>query len=102
MWRDLILPKLGAKPVDEIEFADVERLHRSIAAPYRANRTYETLRRVLNLCIKWGWIDRNPAKGLEVNRETPRNKYLTRGSGAGDPGGVCRRPNPATRSGCCC
>ena len=77
IWRDLILPKLGTKLVDEIVFADVERVHRSIQAPYRANRTYETLRRVFNLCIKWGWIDRNPAKGLEVNRETPRNKYLT-------------------------
>jgi integrase len=77
MWRNLILPRLGSKRVDEIAFADVERLHRGIAAPYRANRAYETLRRVLNLCIRWGWIDRNPAKGLEVNRETPRNGYLT-------------------------
>jgi integrase len=79
MWGNLILPKLGAKRVDEIAFADVERLHRGIAAPYRANRAYETLRRVLNLCVKWGWIDSNPAKGLEVNRETPRNGYLTAG-----------------------
>ena len=77
MWRKLILPQLDTKPVDEIEFGDVERVHRSIAAPYRANRAYETLRHVLNLCVKWKWIDRNPAKGLEVNRETPRNTYLT-------------------------
>ena len=77
MWGKLILPHLGTKPVGEIEFGDVERLHRSILAPYRANRAYETLRHVLNLCIKWKWIDHNPAKGLEVNRETPRNTYLT-------------------------
>ena len=27
--------------------------------------------------MKWGWIDRNPVIGLEVNDETPRNNYLT-------------------------
>ena len=74
---DHILPALGSKPVAEIIFADVEQLHRSIAAPYRANRTYESLRRVLNLCVQWQWLDRNPAKGLETNRETPRTSYLT-------------------------
>ena len=78
MWRDLILPKLADKPVADITFADVERLHRAITrAPVRANRTYETLRRVLNLAVKWQWIDRNPATGLDLNPETPRNSYLT-------------------------
>lgn len=77
MWKGFVLPRLGSKRVDELTFGDVERLHRSIAAKYRANRAYESVRRVLNLCIKWGWIEHNPAKGLEVNRETPRNTYLT-------------------------
>jgi integrase len=77
IWRDYILPKVGQKHVEDLEFADGERVHRAIARPYRANRTYETLRRVLNLCIKWEWIDRNPVLGLEVNAETPRNDNLT-------------------------
>ena len=68
----------GQKLVEDLEFADGERVHRSITAPYRANRTYETLRRVLNLCRASGdWIDRNPVVGLEVNDEQPRNDYFT-------------------------
>lgn len=77
IWRDYMKPDLGQKLVSELQFSDGEKLHRSIAAPYRANRAYEFLRRILNLCIKWGWIDRNPVIGLEVNAEHPRNDYLT-------------------------
>jgi integrase len=77
MWEAYILPKVGACRLEELEFSHVEQVHRSVGAPYRANRVYETFRRILNLCVKWGWIDRNPAIGLEVNRETPRNAYLT-------------------------
>jgi integrase len=45
-------------------------------APYEANRTLETLRRLFNLGVKWGWTNRNPAIGIERNQETPRNDYL--------------------------
>ena len=76
MWNRIILPAIGDKPVDAINFNDVEKLHKGISAPYAANRTVETLRRVLNLAIKWGLIERNAAKGLELNIETARQTFL--------------------------
>ena len=102
MWRDLHPAQAGPQAGGrDLSSRMCERVHRSIAAPYRANRTYETLRRVLNLCVKWGWIDRNPAKGLEVNRETPRNNYLT---AAQVRAVLAALPatKAATQCGCCC
>jgi len=72
-----ILPTIGTKRLKAVTHADCIDLHRGIKAPYEANRTIETLRRLFNLGIKWGWTDRNPAIGIERNRETPRNEYLT-------------------------
>ena len=71
-----ILPAIGGKRLRAVTHADCIDLHRGIKAPYEANRTIETLRRLFNLGIKWGWTDRNPAIGIERNQETPRNDYL--------------------------
>jgi integrase len=71
-----ILPAIGGKRLRAVTHADCIDLHRGIKAPYEANRAIETLRRLFNLGIKWGWTDRNPAIGIERNQETPRNDYL--------------------------
>lgn len=36
------------------------------------------LRKALNLSIRWGWIERNPASGVRRNPEPKRHRYLSR------------------------
>ena len=79
MFNKIILPALGAKKVEDVTYFDCERLHQDISAdrPIRANRVHEVLRRSLNLAIKWGWIDQNPAARIERNPEQGRTRYLS-------------------------
>lgn len=79
MFDKLILPALGKKKVADVTFTDCEALHRKITKdrPTRANRVIEVLRRNFNLAIKWGWLHRNPATGIERNVEAKRERYLT-------------------------
>lgn len=79
MFRTFILPKIGAKKVEDVTFDDCAAIHRFISKdrPTRANRVHEVLRRTLNLAITWGWIDKNPAARVERNTEHKRSRYLT-------------------------
>lgn len=79
MFRTFILPKIGAKKVEDVSFDDCAAIHRFISKdrPTRANRVHEVLRRSLNLAITWGWIDKNPAARVERNTEHKRSRYLT-------------------------
>lgn len=78
MFHKSVLPKLGSKKVADVTFSDCERLHRHLTKdrPIRANRVIEVLRRNFNLALRWGWVDRNPAVGIERNPETKRERYL--------------------------
>jgi integrase len=80
MWKNDILPTLGAKKVADLRPQDCDALHRSISKtrPTRANRVNEVLRKALNLSIRWGWIERNPASGVRRNPEPKRHRYLGR------------------------
>jgi integrase len=77
--RRHILPRLGKLKVAQVSHADIEKLHRQIAAtaPYRANRTVAVLSRMLNLAIKWQLRPDNPAKGIERRPEERRERYLS-------------------------
>lgn len=79
MFANFILPRIGAKKVEDVTFSDCEALHRFISKdrPVRANRVHEVLRRSFNLAIKWGWITDNPAARVERNTEHKRARYLT-------------------------
>ncbi|MCC5972301.1 MAG: tyrosine-type recombinase/integrase [Pararhodobacter sp.] len=79
MFEKIILPKLGAKKIEDVTHSDCEALHRAISKdrPVRANRVHEVLRRAFNLAISWDWIDRNPAARVERNTEHKRARYLT-------------------------
>ena len=57
MWKNDILPALGAKKVADIRPQDCDALHRAISQtrPTRANRVNEVLRKALNLSIRWGY-----------------------------------------------
>ncbi|MBI6630363.1 tyrosine-type recombinase/integrase [Pontibaca salina] len=80
MWHNYILPDLGRVAVRELTSRQSDRLHAKIseATPTRANRVLEVLRRALNLSIRWGWIEKNPADGFRRNAEHSREKYLTK------------------------
>lgn len=78
MWMNDILPALGPKKVADLTATDCDKLHRAISMdrPTRANRVIEVLRKALNLAIRWGWLERNPASGVRRNPETRRTRYL--------------------------
>jgi integrase len=75
----IIRPKLGRRKVADINFGDIERLHRDVSshAPVRANRVASLLRTLFNLAIKWGYRGDNPCKGIEWNPEDRRERYLS-------------------------
>ncbi len=79
MWRDYILPRLGSKRVKDLTSRDIDNLHQHISAhaPVRANRVIASFKAVLNLAIRWGLIDRNPAIGVVKNPEYAKSNYLT-------------------------
>lgn len=79
MFLKLILPRWAGRKVREITFDDCEELHRFVSRkrPTKANRLHSLMRRVFNLAIQWGWIEINPARGIERNPEEKRERYLT-------------------------
>jgi integrase len=75
-----IRPVLGGRKVGEVTFADVDGLHRKITArgtPYRANRVIALLSKMMNMAIRWRMRADNPVKGVELNQEQKRQRYLT-------------------------
>jgi len=87
MIETIIRPALGARKVVEIEFSDVDQLHRRLTtkgmrtghgrgAPYAANRVVSLLGKMFALSIQWKMRSDNPAKGIERNVEQKRKRYL--------------------------
>lgn len=79
MWHKYILPELQHQQVRELTSRQVDRLHAKITnagQSTRANRVIEVLRKALNLAIRWGWLDKNPADGFARNDEQPRERFL--------------------------
>ena len=87
MIDKVILPALGARKVAEIEFADLDQLHRRLTtkgtpghgrgAPYMANRVVSLLSKMFSLAIQWKLRSDNPAKGIGRNAEAKRKRYLS-------------------------
>ena len=72
-----LLKKLGKKKVSQITHRDIEDIHRAMkSSPYEANRNIALLSKMFSLAIKWGWIEKNPATGIERYAEEPRERYL--------------------------
>ena len=75
-----VRPHFGKTKVADVQFEDVDALHRSITksgATYVANRTVAVLSKMFSLAIRWKMRDDNPAKGIERNPEAKRKRYLT-------------------------
>lgn len=75
-----ILPRLGKKPVKDIDRGEIERLHRDMRdAPYAANRTLAFLSKFFNWCESMGLRPEhsNPCRHIEKYREEKREKYMS-------------------------
>jgi hypothetical protein len=78
MIRTIVVPALGARKVAEIEFADVDQLHRKVSTKgttgnrksgslYAANRVLSLLSKMFGLAIRWQMRSDNPCVGVERN-----------------------------------
>jgi integrase len=91
MMANDIGPRLGNRPVKEIDQADVAALHRVITkrgAPSRANRTVAVLSNLMSWAERPHNLDNgeripalrpkhsNPCSGIKRNAEEPRQRYL--------------------------
>ncbi len=73
-----LLPKLGRRRAAEITHRDIDDIHRSLKeSPYEANRTIALLSKMFSLAVKWGWMDKNPATGIEKYTEDRRERCMT-------------------------
>ncbi len=84
-WKvtKLLNPTLGHLRLKAISTRDVAALHakeKTRVSPTSGNRLLATLRRMLNLAVRWGLLEKNPAVGQEMFREPPpRERYLAAG-----------------------
>jgi integrase len=79
LLKSHILPAIGSRRVVDVRRADVARLHAHMAeTPYQANRTVAVVSAVWNWAARRDEVDfaKNPAKGIERNREEGRERFL--------------------------
>jgi integrase len=66
--------------VADVEFDDIDRLHRKITRAgfnHRANRVIAVVSKMFSLAIKWRLRETNPCRGIEKNLEHHRRRYLS-------------------------
>jgi integrase len=78
-WRQRIAPAMGSKLLKDVTYNDCEALFLvySKTSPFAANRCLTLLKALFNQAIRWGWCERNPVVGIELNHEQPKQDYLT-------------------------
>jgi hypothetical protein len=73
-----ILPRLGQMKVQDVEPADIQRLHNALReTPYQANRTIALLSKMFSLSVRWGLRNTNPTEGIEKFHEEARHRWLS-------------------------
>jgi integrase len=80
MIERLILPALRNRRVSDVQFEDVDNLHRKVTlagSPVRANRVVALLSKMFSLAIAWHMRSDNPARGIQRNQEERRQRYLS-------------------------
>jgi integrase len=81
-YRDYLERPLGRKKVSRIARADLAAIHSAITRaghPTVANRVKDLVSSVFGRAIAWGYLDSNPAKGIEDNAEKSRERFLKPG-----------------------
>jgi integrase len=75
-----VFPTWGGQPIGGIKRSDVLTLLDRIAdrgAPYTRNRAAATVRKLFNWAIKRGYLEANPAAGVEMLDEEERDRVLS-------------------------
>ncbi|MEM8835100.1 MAG: site-specific integrase [Planctomycetota bacterium] len=79
---DRLLGRLGEALASGVTQTEVRALYQRLRGesdtPHRANRAIGNLRAAYSVAIESGWIERtdNPAKGIKLGREKPRERIL--------------------------
>jgi len=77
-----INPALGNLRLSTITARDINSFHARVkedTSSTTANHYLVLIRRMLNLAVKWGLLEKNPASGMDKFKEPPhRERYLTK------------------------
>jgi integrase len=65
------MPLSGITPQHIAKYLDEHR------SPTMANNQVSMLAVMFEKAMRWGWIDRNPARGIRRNSMKPRDRYIT-------------------------
>lgn len=82
--NDYFLPYWKDRSLTSITRADISTVHRHIGKKHgkvAANRALETLSKMFNLAVFWGYLPEdypNPTKGVEKYEELERTRFLTK------------------------
>ena len=77
MLERVILPKLGKPRLKGVGQRDLQDLHIALREqPYRANRVLSLLSKMFSLAVDWGWIEKNPVRGIQRYAEHRRERWL--------------------------
>ena len=72
-----IIPSLGPLTLDALTRPKVTEWHGAIKAPIAANRALAHLSKACSFAIQRDWMQHNPCKGIERNKEVEKDRYLT-------------------------
>ena len=77
-WERCLEPVLAYKKLYEIDTDLLQNIHLKLRdTPYQANRVIVLVKSIFNYMIrKKGYIGSNPANGVELYEERPRNSFL--------------------------
>lgn len=81
-YRDYLESDLAKKKVTHISRLDLAGVHSQITKagkPTLANRVKDLVSSVFGRAVKWGYLDTNPAVGIEDNPEKSRDRFLQPG-----------------------
>lgn len=82
MYRDYLEKALARKKVSRISRADLAAIHTAITKSGHstvANRVKTLVSSIFGRAVVWGYLDHNPAKGIESNPEKSRDRFLKPG-----------------------
>ncbi|HEX7913180.1 MAG TPA: tyrosine-type recombinase/integrase [Paraburkholderia sp.] len=76
-----LLPAFGDQPMNEITSQALQQYHdrkKYQLSPASANRHLALVKRIYNVGIMWGHVEKNPARGIRMHQENnQRHRYLS-------------------------
>lgn len=99
-YRDYLERDLGKRKISKIARRDLATIHSRITKaghPTVANRVKDLFSSVFSKAISWGYLDHNPAKGIEDNPEKSRDRFLKPGELPRVFAALAEEPNEAFR-----